>query len=270
MINKIDRIVECIKSKTDLRPDTGLILGSGLGSYADKLDCKVEIPYSDIEGFPISTVAGHAGQFVIGKRAGKTVIAMQGRVHFYEGYSQAEITLPVRVMQRLGVRDLVLTNAAGGVNKTFAVGALMLITDHINFSGTSPLIGPNLDEFGTRFPDMGDIYTKSLREKVIIAAKSADIPLEQGVYMMFSGPSYETPAEVRMARVLGADAVGMSTAPEALVACHSGMRVVGISCITNPAAGVMEAPLNHTEVVEVTKRVHGQFVSLLDVILENI
>lgn len=269
-MERLERAVQCIRAKTDAVPTVGLVLGSGLGSYADTLEHPVAIPYSEIPGFPVSTVSGHAGQFVLGTKHGKQVIAMQGRVHFYEGYSQAEITLPVRIMKRLGVENLVLTNAAGGVNTAFPVGTLMLICDHINYSGANPLIGPNVSAFGPRFPDMSDIYTKALRQKLKQAAAAAKIPLEEGVYMMFSGPSYETPAEIRMARVLGADAVGMSTAPEAIVARHCGMQVMGISCITNPAAGVMDAPLSHTEVVEVSARVNSRFVQLLDLLLREV
>lgn len=197
-------------------------------------------------------------------------MAMQGRVHFYEGYPQNMITMPVRIMERLGVKKLLLTNAAGGVNTSFPVGTLMLISDHINYSGANPLIGPNLDEFGARFPDMGDIYTGSLREQIKMLANESGIPLREGVYMMFSGPNYETPAEVRMARFAGADAVGMSTVPEAIVARHCGMQVVGISCITNFAAGISGAPLSHAEVVEVTTRVYGEFTRLLDLLLNRV
>lgn len=266
----IEEAVSYIRTVTDFTPEIGLILGSGLGSYADQIKNPIFIPYSDIKGFPVSTVQGHVGRFVLGEHHGKKIIAMQGRVHFYEGYNQTLITLPVRIMKKLGVQKLLLTNAAGGVNKSFPVGALMLITDHINFSGTNPLIGENLDDFGPRFPDMSDTYTKSMREKLKQAAERENIPLQEGVYMMLSGPTYETPAEVRMARILGADAVGMSTVPEAVIARHSGMEVLGISCITNFAAGIIDAPLSHEEVVETTTRVKRDFVALIDIILKEV
>jgi purine-nucleoside phosphorylase len=269
LTEQIDNTVNYIRSITDFEPEIGLILGSGLGNYAQLLEEPVFIDYGDIPGFPVSTVVGHQGRFVLGRRFGKRIIAMQGRFHYYEGYSQAQITLPVRVMKKLGVDDLLLTNAAGGVNTDFPVGMLMLITDHINYSGTNPLIGPNIEEFGPRFPDMTDIYTKQLRKKAKQLAAEVGISLREGVYMMFSGPSYETPAEIRMARTLGADAVGMSTAPEAIIARHCGMRVMGISCITNFAAGILDAPLIHEEVVAVTTRVNREFVSLLDVLIKG-
>ncbi len=267
---RIESAVSHIKAATGLQPEIGLILGSGLGSYAESLEDPVFLPYADIPGFPVSTVPGHAGRFVLGKKFGKAVIAMQGRCHYYEGYPQAIVTLPVRVMKALGVQKLLLTNAAGGVNTSFPVGTLMVLTDHINYSGQNPLIGPNLETFGTRFPDMGDVYTKSLRETLLAQAEKAGIPLRQGVYMMYTGPSFETPAEIRMSRTLGADAVGMSTVPEAIVARHAGMQVVGISCITNFAAGVTDAQLTHEEVVETTTRVHGQFVAVLDLLVEKV
>jgi len=250
-----------------LRPQVGLILGSGLGAYADDLEDQIHIPYADIPGFLTSTVEGHVGRFVAGRRGGMTVLAMQGRFHYYEGYSQQETTIPVRVMKKLGIDTLVITNAAGGVNTSFAEGALMVITDHINFSGQNPLIGPNLDEFGPRFPDMTTIYDSALRTQLIDRAKAEGIDLDRGVYVMFSGPNYETPAEVRFARIMGGDVVGMSTVPEAIVAYHAKMRVLGISCVTNMAAGVLDQPLHHGEVVEVANRVHGTFVRVLDLAL---
>lgn len=264
---KIAASAEYILSLTDYRPAIGLVLGSGLGDFADTLEDAVRIPYGDIPHFPISTAPGHAGALVIGRRCGQVVAAMQGRIHYYEGHSMQTITFPVRVMAKLGVKNLVLTNAAGGANASFDPGTLMLISDHINYSGANPLIGENLDELGPRFPDASDLYTKELRTAVKEKAAQAGIRLEEGVYMMFSGPNYETPAEVRMAQILGADAVGMSTAPEALVAGHCGMRIVGVSCITNHAAGVTEAKLDHSEVVEVAARVHDTFRKLLELIL---
>lgn len=252
------------------RPTVALVLGSGLGDFADTLENPVRIPYKDIPNFPQTTVAGHNGAFVFGRRCGREVVALQGRLHYYEGYSQQTLTLPVRVLAAMGVKQLVLTNAAGGVNTSFSQGCLMLISDHINYSGQNPLIGPNLDAFGPRFPDVSDLYTAELRTKIKAAAAAAGIPLEEGVYMMFTGPNYETPAEVRMARIVGADAVGMSTVPEALVAGHCGMQVVGVSCITNMAAGVLPGKLDHSEVVETANRVHATFQSLLETILRVI
>jgi purine-nucleoside phosphorylase len=264
---KITAAAEYILSKTDLRPTIGLVLGSGLGDFADTLEDAVRIPYGDIPYFPVSTAPGHAGALVFGKRCGQVVAAMQGRIHYYEGHSMQTITMPIRVMAKIGVKNLVLTNAAGGSNASFNPGTLMLISDHINYSGANPLIGENLDEFGPRFPDVSDLYTKELRSAVKEKAAAAGIHLEEGVYMMFTGPNYETPAEVRMAQILGADAVGMSTAPEALVAGHCGMRIVGVSCITNHAAGVTDAKLDHSEVVEIAARVHDTFQSLVELIL---
>lgn len=267
IMEKINAAAEYIRSKTDYKPTVGLVLGSGLGDFADTLEEAVRIPYSDIPYFPVSTAPGHAGALVIGKKCGQTVAAMQGRIHYYEGHTMQTITFPVRVMAKLGVKNLVLTNAAGGANASYNPGTLMLIRDHINYGFANPLIGENLDEFGPRFPDVSDLYTKELRTAVKEKAAAACIHLEEGVYMMFTGPNYETPAEVRMAQILGADAVGMSTAPEALVAGHCGMRVVGVSCITNHAAGVTDAKLDHTEVVEIAARVHDTFRELLELIL---
>lgn len=267
IMEKITAAAEYILSKTDLRPTIGLVLGSGLGDFADTLEDAVKIPYGDIPHFPISTAPGHAGSLVIGKKCGQTVVAMQGRIHFYEGHDLQTITMPVRVMAKLGVKNLVLTNAAGGANASYNPGTLMLIRDHINYGFANPLIGENLDEFGPRFPDVSDLYTRELRDAVKEKAAAAGIHLEEGVYMMFTGPNYETPAEVRMAQILGADAVGMSTAPEALVGGHCGMRIVGISCITNHAAGVTDAKLDHSEVVEIAARVHDTFQKLLELTL---
>lgn len=262
--------IEIIRKKTDFEPEIGLILGSGLGDYADKIENPVIIPYKDLPEFPISTVAGHAGQFVIGMCCGKKVIAMQGRVHYYEGYSQRQITMPIRIMKRLGVKQIILTNAAGGVNENFKPGTLMMIKDHINYSGSNPLLGGNIDEDGPRFPDLTRVYREELRSKLGAAASKKGIKLEEGVYMMFSGPCYESPAEVRMARILGADAVGMSTVPEAIVCAQCGISVVGISCITNLAAGILNQPLNHKEVVEVADRVRKTFETVIDTILEDV
>lgn len=266
----IEQAVTYIRTITGFKPEIGMILGSGLGDYADQIENPIRIPYKQIPEFPISTVAGHAGQFVLGEHLGKKVIVMQGRFHYYEGYSQRQITMPVRIMKRLGVEKLVVTNAAGGVNLAFDSGTLMMISDHINFSGSNPLVGANLDEFGPRFPDMSNVYDKHLRSVLRQEAQKEDIALDEGVYMMFSGPNYETPAEVRMARALGADAVGMSTVPETIAACHCGMKILGISCITNMAAGVLDAPLCHDEVVETANRVRADFVRVLDIILQKV
>ncbi len=268
--DKITAAAEYLLEKVALRPEIALVLGSGLGDYADTLENSVKIPYRDIPNFPQPTVEGHAGAFVFGKKQGKPVVVAQGRVHYYEGLPMQEITLPIRVLAAMGVKTLVLTNAAGGVNLSYEPGTLMLIADHINFSGANPLIGPNLEKFGPRFPDVSDLYTAELREKIKTRAAQANIPLAEGVYLMCSGPNYETPAEIRAFRVLGADAVGMSTVPEALVAGHSGMQVVGVSCITNMAAGVLPVKLNHAEVVETAAKVHDQFHNLVDVILQTL
>jgi purine-nucleoside phosphorylase len=269
-MREIDRYVELIRRVTDFVPEVGLILGSGLGDYADGIQNPICIPYGELPGFPVSTAPGHKGQFVMGVHKGKRVIAMQGRIHGYEGYDHSQLALPVRIMRRLGAESLFLTNAAGGINTAFAVGALMIITDHINYSGQNPLTGQNLDELGPRFPDMSDLYSKTLRETLKVKAAAAGIPVEEGVYVMFAGPSYETPAEIRMARGFGADAVGMSTVPEAIAARHCGMRVLGVSCITNCAAGILDTPLSHAEVVETTARVKAQFIRLVDLALEQV
>ena len=265
--DKINDAAAYILSTVSLRPTVGMVLGSGLGDFADTLEDPVRIPYTQIPNFPVPTIAGHAGALVFGKKQSKDVVVLQGRIHYYEGLSQKEITLPIRVLAAIGVKQLVLTNACGGVNLSFTPGDLMLISDHINYSGANPLIGPNLDAFGPRFPDCSDIYTARLRKIIRKKAEEAGIGLQEGVYAMYSGPNYETPAEIRMFRILGADTVGMSTVPEALVAAHCGMEVVGISCITNMAAGVLPQKLSHAEVTEVAARVHDKFQHLLDIVL---
>ena len=267
ILQRINEAYDYIRAQTAAAPEVGLILGSGLGEFCDRLENQQVIPFSAIPHFPISTVAGHDGAFVFGVYAGRSLVALRGRIHYYEGYTQQEVTMPVRVMAKLGVKTLVLTNAAGGVNLGYSAGCLMLISDHINYSGMNPLIGPNLEDFGSRFPDMSDVYTKALREKLKPLAAQAGIDLKEGVYAMFSGPSYETPAEVRFCRTMGGDAVGISTVPEAIVARHSGMQVVGVSCITNMAAGILSQPLDHTEVVETAARVKGDFTRLLELII---
>ena len=264
---KILRAAEYIRSKVATQPKIGLVLGSGLGDYADTLENPVRISYSDIPNFPVPSIPGHTGALVFGRKGGQDVVVMQGRIHYYEGLPQQQITLPIRVLAALGVKTVVLTNACGGVNLSFAPGDLMLISDHINFSGSNPLIGPNLDAFGPRFPDMSDLYTASLRTAIKEKAAAAGIALQEGVYAMYSGPNYETPAEIRMFRTLGADTVGMSTVPEALVAGHCGMQVVGVSCITHMAAGVLPVKLSHLEVTETANRVSAKFRKLIDLIL---
>ncbi|MEA4915252.1 MAG: purine-nucleoside phosphorylase [Christensenella sp.] len=268
IMKRIDSAEGYIRSKVDIKPVLGMILGSGLGGFADLLEDAIRIPFRDIPGFPVPSVEGHAGELVIGKYGKTPVAILSGRVHFYEGQPQSEITIPVRVLRRLGADTLILTNAAGGINLDFSAGALMLIRDHINYSGQNPLIGENLGEFGPRFPDMTDIYTKELREELKQRAQLAGILLSEGVYAMYSGPSYETPAEIRMFRTLGADAVGMSTVPEAIVARHCGMRVIGISCITNMAAGVTGGIIYHAEVVETANRVKREFKELLQIAID--
>ena len=266
--DKINAAAAYILSAVSLRPTVGMVLGSGLGDFADTLEDPVRIPYTQIPNFPVPTIAGHAGALVFGKKQGKDVVVLQGRIHYYEGLSQKEITLPIRVLAAIGVKQLVLTNACGGVNLSFTPGDLMLISDHINYSGSNPLIGQNLDQFGPRFPDLSNVYTKELRTKIMKVAEENGIALRQGVYVMYSGPNYETPAEIRMFRMMGADAVGMSTVPEAIVAAHCGMDVVGISCITNMAAGVLPQKLNHQEVVETAALVHDKFQKLLTLVID--
>ena len=263
MTTKIENAFSHIRGKTNAAPTVGLILGSGLGGFADDLKDKLYVPFEEIPEFPLSTVAGHKGAFVFGTFDGISVVALQGRLHYYEGYTPQEITMPVRIMKKLGVETLILTNAAGGINVDFSAGALMLIKDHIIYSGVNPLIGPNLEEFGPRFPDVSDIYTKDLRDKLKEAAKQEGVTLHEGVYINVSGPSYETAAEIRFFRTIGADAVGMSTAPEAVVARHSGMKVIGMSCITNMATGVLDEKLSHEDVINVANRVQADFTKLL-------
>ena len=251
------------------KADIGVILGSGLGDYAEALEDAVKLPYSEIPGFPRSTVAGHAGMWCCGTLYGKRVVMMQGRFHYYEGYGMKDVTLPVRVMQKIGVKTLIVTNAAGGVNLGYHPGELMVIGDIFSMTAQNPLIGPNLDAFGPRFPDMSCAFDKELRARAHECANEQGFALREGVYAQMTGPTYETPAEIRMLRTLGADAVGMSTVPEVIVARHGGMRVLGISCITNMAAGILDQPLNHAEVTETANRVKGQFRNLLDRIIEK-
>jgi len=265
---KIENAVSYIRAKTSSIPKIGLVLGSGLGDFTDKLSDAISVTYSEIPDFPLPTVEGHEGAFIFGNYEGIPVVALQGRLHYYEGYSQQEITMPVRIIRKLGVDTLIITNAAGGINLDYSAGALMLITDHINYSSGNPLIGQNHDEFGPRFPDVSDIYTKELRTKLKEEALHQGIKIKEGVYIMYSGPNYETPAEIRFFRTIGADAVGMSTVPEALIACHCGMKIIGISCITNMATGILEQKLNHKEVVEIASRVKPEFNKLVGIAIK--
>ncbi len=251
------------------RADVAVVLGSGLGDFVNDLSAPKELAYADIPGFPKATAPGHAGKWILGTLGGKRVLMMSGRFHSYEGHPMQDVTFPIRVMARLGIQNLILTNAAGGVNEGFSSGCLMALTDFINLSGKNPLSGPNLDAFGPRFPDMTGAYDPGLRALAADCAKARGIDLKQGVYCWMHGPSYETPAEIRMIRALGADAVGMSTVPETIVARHCGMRVLGISCITNMAAGVVNQPITHQEVLEMGKRVRGTFAALLSDVIEK-
>lgn len=266
MQKTIDFIKEKIGTTT---PKIGLILGSGLGDIAEQID-GVKIPYSDIPEFPVSTVHGHAGQLVSGKLCGKDVVAMQGRFHFYEGYPMQTVVFPVRVMKKLGVETLIVTNAAGGVNKEFKPADLMIINDHLNLMGINPLMGKNHDDFGPRFSDMSYGYNNDYIKLAEIKAEELGINIQKGVYAGMTGPSYETPAEIRMLRTLGADAVGMSTVPEVITANHCGIKVLGISCITNMAAGILDQPLDHNEVIEVTNIARERFIKLVTNIIKDI
>jgi len=267
---RAERAAKFILSKTKLRPQIALVLGSGLGAFADELTETTRIPYERIPHFPRSTAIGHAGRLVIGKAGNVAVAAMQGRVHFYEGYAEQEVVFPMRVFGRMGIRSAILTNAAGGINLEFKQGALVVIRDHINLQGTNPLIGPNDERFGLRFPDMTTAYWQPYREIALAEAKRQGIEVSEGVYAALSGPSYETPAEIRYLRTIGADLVGMSTVPEVIVARHMGIRVLGISCVTNMAAGILDQPINHLEVLETGERVKGQFIALLRAVLPRI
>jgi purine-nucleoside phosphorylase len=265
--NEIAEAAETLRKTIGPVPEVAVVLGSGLGDFANGLADSRIVPYGEIPHWPASNVIGHAGKLVAGSVGKRRIIALSGRAHFYEGHSMATVTFATRVLGMLGVKQLILTNAAGGINKKFSSGALMLITDHINLMGTNPLVGPNDDRFGFRFPDMSEVYSRRLRALAREAAQSAGVALEEGVYIAVHGPSYETPAEIRAFRTMGADAVGMSTAPEAIVARHMGVEVLGISCITNMAAGVIDQPLHHDEVMETASRVRGAFIGLLEGII---
>jgi purine-nucleoside phosphorylase len=271
-VQDIDDIVAEIRSKVDIKPRIGMILGSGLSEFAESVENAVSIPFGDLPHWPVSTVKGHAGRLEIGQLEGQDVFVLQGRIHFYEGYTMSQVTLPVRVMQRLGVEIMIVTNAAGGIADEHRPGDVMLITDHINFPGlvgNSPLHGPNLDEFGPRFPDMTETYSKRLHQLARLEAKKLGIRLHEGVYAALTGPCYETPAEIKMLRSLGADAVGMSTVPEAIVANHMGMEILAISCITNAAAGISDQKLSHAEVTDVAAMVKDDFTRLVSIIVEH-
>ena len=260
---KLMKCYECVQQKISFKPELALILGSGLGDYADTMEVVETLDYHDIEGFPVSTVPGHKGRFVFGYAGGVPIVAMQGRVHFYEGYRPQDVVLPVRLMKLMGAKVLFLTNAAGGINRSFNAGDLMLITDHISMSVPSPLIGENIEELGVRFPDMSEVYSRRLQKIVENAAVTAGVPLRKGVYIQTTGPQYETPSEIRAYERLGADAVGMSTAIEAIAARHAGMEICGISCISNLAAGISVNPLTHKEVQETADRVAPLFKKLV-------
>lgn len=266
----IEETLDYINEHTDnFEPEIGIVLGSGLGDLADKY-CDIAIPYSNIPHFAKSTVQGHKGQLVFADINGRKVVMMQGRNHFYEGHSMSDVTYPIKVMKKLGVKTLILTNAAGAVNKSFRPADLMVITDHINFMGTNPLIGRNDENFGVRFPDMSEVYSKNLIKIVDAAGRLLKLDLKHGVYMATTGPSYETPAEIKMARFMGADAIGMSTVPEAIVANYCGIEVIGISCISNYATGVSTKKLSHEEVIETTDKVKAKFKELVLLLLKNI
>lgn len=260
----VETAVAFLRTRIARFPPIAIVLGSGLGAFAERLESPTVIQYGEIPKWPASTVIGHAGRLVVGRVAGRDVAVLSGRVHFYEGHELTRVTFPTRVLARLGVKTLVLTNAAGGINTAFLPGTLMVIDDHLNFMGSNPLVGPNEDRFGVRFPDMTEVYSVRLGRVADAAGAAAGIVVRHGVYVGVHGPSYETPAEIRAFRTLGADAVGMSTVPEAIVARHMGVEVLGISCITNPAAGVLPTPLHHDEVMEVARRVSGQFMALLE------
>ena len=266
---RAEQAARTIRARTNLEPQVALVLGSGLGGFADEFEDAVGIPYAEIPGFATSTAEGHAGRLVIGNVADVPVIAMQGRVHYYEGYTLEEVTFPIRVFKLLGIKRLILTNAAGGIDIELNQGALMVISDHLNLMGVNPLRGPNDERFGPRFPDLSEAYSRKLQEQAVAEARRMGVDLRRGVYAALAGPSYETPAEIHMLRALGADAVGMSTVPETIVARQMGIDVLGISCITNMAAGISDEPINHAEVMETGQRVRATFTKLLRGVISN-
>jgi purine-nucleoside phosphorylase len=267
---RAERAAKFILSKTKLRPRIALVLGSGLGDFADTFSCAVKIPYAKIPNFPQSTAIGHAGRLVIGNVGDIPVVGMQGRVHLYEGYSAKEVTFPIRVFARMGIKAVILTNAAGGINRNYSQGCLVAIRDHVNLQGVNPLIGPNDERFGLRFPDMTQAYDREFQRFVTEEGKKLGQNIHNGVYLAVQGPSYETPAEIYSFRAIGADLVGMSTVPEVIAARHSGIRVLGISCVTNMAAGTTDAPLNQEEVLEIAARIKPQFIALLRAVIPRI
>ncbi|HEY7055920.1 MAG TPA: purine-nucleoside phosphorylase [Vicinamibacterales bacterium] len=268
--DQIEEAVAHVRGRTSAMPDVAIVLGSGLGDFANRLRDAVSIPYGELPHWPASNVIGHEGRLVLGMLAGKRVAALSGRVHYYEGHDLRTVTFATRVIGRLGVKTLILTNAAGGINVALTPGTLMIIEDHINLLGSNPLIGPNDDRFGPRFPDMSEVYAKRLRTLAADVAAAQGQTVGRGVYVALHGPSYETPAEIRFLRTIGADAVGMSTVPEAIVARHMGLEVLGLSCISNAAAGVLPQPLNHDEVMEVARRVRDVFARLLEGIIARV
>jgi purine-nucleoside phosphorylase len=267
---RVEAAAAAVRSHCGALPETAVVLGSGLGDFAETLRGGIGIPYTVLPHWPVSRVVGHAGRLVVGEAAGRRVAALSGRAHVYEGHGLHDVVFATRVMGRLGVKQIILTNAAGAVNTSFASGELMIIDDHINLMGANPLAGPNDDRFGPRFPDMTEVYSKRLRALADAAAQARGVGVTHGVYAALHGPSYETPAEIRYLRLIGADAVGMSTVPEAIAAHHMGIEALGISCITNMAAGVLPQPLHHDEVLETARRVRGAFISLLEGILERL
>lgn len=266
---KVGKCYESVKAKVDFVPDVAIVLGSGLGDYANDIKVVAELDYSEIEGFPVSTVPGHAGKFIFGYVNDVAVVCMKGRVHYYEGYPISEVVLPTRLMKMMGAKILFLTNASGGINASFSAGDFMLITDHISCFAPNPLIGENIDELGTRFPDMSEVYDKELQEIIRKAAKEEKIKLQEGVYLQLTGPSFESPAEIKMLRGFGADAVGMSTVVEAIAANHMDMKICGISCVCNLAAGMTESPLTHEEVQEAANQASTLFKKLLSASVSN-
>jgi purine-nucleoside phosphorylase len=267
---RAEKAAKFILAKSKLRPKIALVLGSGLGAFADEFSGAVRIPYRQIPHFPRSTAIGHAGQLVIGKVGDVAVAAMQGRVHLYEGYAVKEVAFPMRVFARMGVQAVILTNAAGGINREFSQGCLVVLRDHLNLQGVNPLSGPNDERFGPRFPDMSKAYEPGFRAMAVEEGKRLGIAMHQGVYAALAGPSYETPAEIRYLRTIGADLVGMSTVPEVIAARHMGIKVLGISCVTNMAAGILDQPISHVEVLETGERVKSQFVALLRAVIPRI
>lgn len=270
MYQKLFKCFDIVRKKIDFVPEIAVVLGSGLGDYAEKVEIKAQISYAEIEGFPVSTVSGHDGRFLFGYVEDVPVVMMKGRVHYYEGYDIHDVVLPIRLMGMLGAKKLILTNAAGGVNLDFKPGTLMMITDHISLAVPNPLCGANINELGVRFPDMSHVYDTGLQGVIQTAAKNLGIDLKEGIYMQCPGPSYETPAEIRMLRKLGVDAVGMSTVCEAIAARHMGLMVCGISCITNMAAGILDQPLDHEEVQKTADSVRAAFEKLVTEVIKNL